>query len=196
MNNHLFKDDSSYFERVKNIYSQMDNKYNEVAEYYKFKCAGCEDNCCNTSFYHHTYIEFYYILFGFSKLSEDKKAKIKKRAQEVIEKTIDLEREEKKVWLMCPLNIEGLCGLYEYRPMICRLHGLAHELRKPGQFPLRSRGCEDFIKKTKGVEYLESDRTPFYIMMATLEKELRNDRNLSGKIKKTIAEMIINNESH
>ncbi len=172
----------------------MDSAYNKVAEYYNYKCEGCDDNCCFTRFYHHTYLEFLYLKHGFSLLSENLKINIEKRALEVIKESEELESKEEKVRVMCPLNIDGLCCLYEYRPMICRLHGLSHELKKPGQFPLRSRGCEDFLAKTKGIEYLEFDRTPFYVDMATLEKEFRGERDFSGKIKQTIAEMINNNE--
>ncbi|MCK7466806.1 MAG: YkgJ family cysteine cluster protein [Desulfosudis oleivorans] len=34
---------------------------------------------------------------------------------------------------MCPLNESGRCGLYAHRPMICRLHGIPHELHPPGR---------------------------------------------------------------
>jgi hypothetical protein len=39
--------------------------------------------------------------------------------------------------------------------------------------------------------YLKFDRTPFYFDMAKLENELKQAVGLSGRIKMTIAEMIV-----
>ncbi len=43
----------------------MDLKYKEAADYYGFDCTGCEDNCCFTRFFHHTLLEYLYIMEGY-----------------------------------------------------------------------------------------------------------------------------------
>ncbi len=185
------EDVSKFFTKLKNIYDLMDQKYNEVAEHYEFQCKGCEDNCCLSRFYHHTYIEYYFIHEGFNKLDTDKQNQIKNRAVLVDQKTVESEVKGEPLNEMCPLNFDGLCILYKYRPMICRLHGLSHELRKPGFEPVKNSGCGLFMEVSNGKEYYQFDRTPFYIKMAELENEFKKNLGLTEKIKKTIAGMII-----
>ena len=75
--------------------------------------------------------------------------------------------------------------------MICRLHGISHELRKPGQNIIRGPGCGMFDRGCSDKSYLKFDRTPFYFEMAKLESELKQAVDLSGRVKMTIAEMIV-----
>ena len=56
-----YRDDdklSPFFNQLQDIFAEMDCKYDAVAESYGFKCRGCEDNCCLTRFFHHTYLEY------------------------------------------------------------------------------------------------------------------------------------------
>jgi hypothetical protein len=78
--------------------------------------------------------------------------------------------------------------------MICRLHGIPHELRKPGQNAIRGPGCGMFAAQCSDQRYRKFDRTPFYFRMAKLESELKQAVGLSGKIKMTIAEIIASRE--
>ncbi len=153
----------------------MDEKYLEAASYYGFICKGCEDNCCRTHFYHHTFVEYLYLFEGFKTLSDEEQLKING----------NIDKPE-----ICPLNFNGLCRLYDFRPMICRLHGIPHELHKPGFNTMKSVGCDCFYKNCGGKKYLQFDRTPFYFKVAEIEKELKQQSKINDKFKLTIAEMI------
>lgn len=168
----------------------MDQKYGEVADCYGFACKGCDDNCCLTRFYHHTHLECLYILEGCNHLEKGMQVKIETRAQDVCQKTAEAAAKGETVRLMCPLNIDGLCVLYEYRPIICRLHGIAHELNLPARGVVRGSGCSVFEKQAEKKKYVKFDRTPFYIEMANLENDFKQTFGFGRKIKKTIAEMV------
>ncbi|MCD6185012.1 MAG: hypothetical protein J7K84_04375, partial [Deltaproteobacteria bacterium] len=178
--------------RLEEIYAHMDEKYNKAAEYYGFTCTGCLDNCCLTRFYHHTLLEYFYIKKGFSNLNADIRSDGKTKALAVIELTAEADKNKETARVMCPLNLDGLCLIYPFRPMICRLHGISHELNIPGRGINRGPGCDDFMKLCNSKEYYKFDRTPFYIKMAALEKDLKETAGITKKIKMTIAEMIIN----
>lgn len=182
---------ADFFDRLHSIFTAMDRCYTEAAEHYGFHCRGCEDNCCRTRFYHHTYLEYLYIHAGLNKLTHQKKQEVQSRAALICRQAEKADERTTPVRLMCPLNSDGLCTLYIYRPMICRLHGIPHELRKPGQNVTRGPGCGMFAVQCSSKSYREFDRTPFYFEMAKLESELKQSAGLSGRIKMTIAEMII-----
>ena len=169
----------------------MDQKYQEAADYYGFNCKGCEDNCCLTRFYHYTLVEYLYIKEGFHCLENKKQVEVKQRSLAVCRKTDEADKKGKPVKQMCPVNFGSLCVLYPYRPMICRLHGIPHELQKPGQEILNSSGCATFALKCHGKKRFKFDRTPFYMQMAALEKEMKQAVGMTQKIKMTVAQMIV-----
>ncbi|MBU0986892.1 MAG: hypothetical protein KKH68_06520 [Proteobacteria bacterium] len=179
-----------FLKRLKTIFGQMDQKYRQAAEYYEFHCTGCEDNCCFTRFYHHTRLEYLYLWKGFQRLDPEKQNNIKHKATEVCRKTATADAQVSKLRLMCPLNLDGLCQLYAFRPMICRLHGIPHELRQPGAGLVRAPGCTYFTAQCQGKDYFKFDRTPFFFEMAALEQELRQATEMKRKLKMTVAEMI------
>jgi hypothetical protein len=180
-----------FLKRLKSIFASMDQKYKEVADYYDFNCEGCGDNCCFTRFYHYTLIEYLYIKKGFLCLENKKQVEVKKRSLAVCRKTDEADKKGESVRQMCPVNFESLCALYPYRPMICRLHGIPHEFQRPGQGTLSSPGCGTFALKCSGKKYVKFDRTPFYMQMAALEKEMKQAAGVTQKIKMTIAQMIL-----
>ena len=169
----------------------MDQKYREAADHYGFNCRGCEDNCCYTRFYHHTLLEYFYILKGFHTLDNEKQIEIKHKAQDVCRKTDQADEKGLSDRLMCPLNFDGLCLLYEYRPMICRLHGIPHELQIPKMGYTYKPGCGVFSEQCLQEDYFKFDRTPFYRDMAKLEKELRQAVNITQKVKYTVAQIFV-----
>ena len=75
--------------------------------------------------------------------------------------------------------------------MICRLHGIPHELQKPGQNPVYGPGCETFDHRCSRKDYFKFDRTPFYRRLAMLEEDVRQTLGFDGKIKMTVAEIIL-----
>jgi hypothetical protein len=74
--------------------------------------------------------------------------------------------------------------------MICRLHGIPHELARPGRGVLHAPGCDTFTRTCDVEKRFKFDRTPFYVEMAALEKELKQSAGRLRKIKMTVAQMI------
>ena len=182
---------SLFLDRLKVIYEAMDQKYKEAADYYGFHCQGCHDNCCLTRFYHYTLLEYLYVLEGYNTLGPDRQIETRNRALEVCRKTDEADEKGIKVRLMCPLNFDGMCMVYNYRPMICRLHGIPHELQRGGQNVIHSPGCDVFTEQNREKSYFKFDRTPFYIKMAELENEMKIAAGINQKLKMTVAEMLI-----
>lgn len=179
-----------FLERLKSVYEAMDAKYQAAADYYGFDCKGCDDNCCFTRFYHYTLLEYLYIFQGLNNLHGEKQAQIKRRAQDVCRKTDGADALGVSVRVLCPLCVGSLCLLYDYRPMICRLHGVPHELKRPGGRWVQASGCDTFGRQFHGKPNFRFDRTPLYREMAGLEQELRQTLGMPIKIKMTVAQMI------
>jgi len=185
---------AAFFDRLQNIFADMDRIYGIAAQDYGFFCQGCEDNCCLTRFHHHTYLEYLFIRSGFDDLEPPQRNVIRAQAEEVCRQTELADNQGLSVRLMCPLSDDGMCTLYHYRPMICRLHGIPHELQKPGQSIIHGPGCGAFEERCSDKSYFKFDRTQFYFEMARLENEFKQAAGLTGRIKLTIAEMI--HETH
>lgn len=181
----------AFYDRLQNIFDDMDRKYGIAAEHYGFQCQGCHDNCCRTRFHHHTYLEYLFIRRGFDNLDALRQSAIRLKAEAVCRQTELADIKGLPVQLMCPLNHAGLCALYEQRPMICRLHGIPHELQKPGRSVIHGPGCGDFNECCSDKSYFKFDRTPLYFAMAKLENEFKQAAGLTGRIKMTIAEMVL-----
>ncbi|MBU1195674.1 MAG: hypothetical protein KKE62_08595 [Proteobacteria bacterium] len=171
------------------FYQQMDKQWDITAAEYHFECTGCKDNCCTALFFHHSYIEKAYFLKGFQTLAADVQKKILDRAHDYCNKTFRPDAPAKSLKIMCPANDEGKCLLYHYRPMICRLHGLPHEVIRPGSEPVMGKGCP--AGGFDRFPYKKFDRTPFYQQMARLEIEFRQASGMSGKIKQSIAQILM-----
>jgi hypothetical protein len=180
-----------FIERLKRIYADMDLAYSRLADRYGFTCDGCEDNCCQTRFYHHTVIEYAYLRDGLMTLDAEVQDRIESRAMTVADAIETDHGNSRLVRLMCPLNFETRCILYPYRPMICRLHGIPHELKKPGLSAVTEPGCVTFDSRCGHQPYAQFDRTPFYRDMAGLEMEVKQTVGMSGKLRMSIAQMIL-----
>lgn len=172
------------------LYADMDREYGTVSARYAFVCSGCVDNCCMTRFYHHTALEYLYLREGFLALDASGQMGIKTRAADYNTRQKEFAARGDSPWIMCPLNIEGRCILYDHRPMICRLHGIPHEFAPPGRPRVYGQGCAEFTEHCGNMPYVVFDRTPFYMEMAALERRLKEAADLTGKIKMTIAGML------
>jgi hypothetical protein len=186
----ITRDYPGFLERLRSIYDAMDDAYNRVADRYGFTCDGCADNCCRTRFYNHTYLEYYYLMAGMEHLPQDRRREIVREAVSVCEQVAADEACGRTPRRMCPLNAEGRCGLHGHRLMICRLHGVPHEIRFPDGSVSRGPGCPVFTDRFAGRDYIPFDRTPFYRELSSLEKEFRQATGLDRKMKMTIAQMI------
>jgi Fe-S-cluster containining protein len=182
---------AGFFDELAALYRKMDRAYDDAAAYYGFQCAGCADNCCLTRFYHHTHLEHLYLLSGFYTLNKKHQERIRDRAGNAHGQVMDLESQGKAPRVMCPLNEKGACILYAYRPMICRLHGIPHELRTPGRPPVYGPGCAEFVSRCGGRAYKVFDRTLFYVSLADLERRFKEKYGLAEKFKKTISEFFL-----
>ncbi len=183
-------DASRYLEELYEIYRQIDERYQEVASIYGFSCEGCEDNCCQTVFYHYTLIEYFALLEGFDRLPQKQQEESLRRAKAYIDQLNRYRQKETEIRLMCPLNQDGLCTVYQHRPLICRVHGLPGILRHPRKGRQVFEGCNRFQSLHQRREDLLIDRTPYFTRIATLESRLRTEMDYMLRFRKTVAEMI------
>ncbi len=180
-----------YLERLAVIYERMDAAYEAVAGYYGFVCRGCEDNCCRTRFRHHTLVEYAYLQRGLRGLDRALRHEVTGRARDY---RLALQRAESRHtpfrhW--CPLNHDGRCILYAFRPMICRLHGLPHDLRHPARGLIQGPGCHIFQAQCLRAPARPLDRSALYKALAGLEQAARQRSGFRTPIGMTVADMIL-----
>ncbi len=184
------------FQELAKLYSQMEEAYGKVATLLDFTCDGCPDNCCDSYFTHHTYLEWAYLWEGFRQLPEEKRILCLQRAAEYVKQSEeDLSKEQRPV-IMCPLNDDGRCSLYAHRLLICRMHGVPTSFTLPNGEKKSFPGCFRCQDLTAGSEKLPTmDRTKFFREMVGLEHEfLGHKRHILPKVKMTIAEMLVKGE--
>lgn len=177
-----------YLDRLSAIFRKMDERYEKTAATYGFVCSGCKNSCCRTRFYHHTLIEYFYLMRGLKSLNSTDRTMIHSRALDVNSQWKT--HSAPAPVTMCPLNEAERCRLYTHRPMICRLHGLPHELNHPIKGRAIGPGCHEFVIQCGKRTYTPFDRTPLYRELAELEKKFQQETRLNFKIKMTIAEML------
>lgn len=101
-----------YIELLKGLDARLDVYFKEQAEFICCK-KGCSA-CCKKGDYPISEIELRYLMLAFSSLNNDIKAVVQKNFS-VMQKGAQ-----------CPFLINNECSVYEYRPIICRVHGLAY----------------------------------------------------------------------
>ena len=184
---------SEFAGRVADLYRDMETAYDRTAKDLDFSCAGCPDNCCDSFFLHHTYTEWAYLWHGLKALAGEELKKIIARASDyVLASEASLATGERPT-IMCTLNDSGLCSLYSYRLMICRLHGVPATFTRPDGQQLNFPGCfrcQEHIAAHNSVTPM--DRTEFFRKMVELETELLGQRRMTApKVKLTIAQMLV-----
>ncbi len=185
-----------HFQRLATLYSRMDAAYDETTQGLDFTCADCPNNCCVSYFQHHTYIEWAYLWKGLRQLREKDEARIQRyleRAEAYVVSARNALSQGLRPTAMCPLNDDGRCGVYDFRLMICRMHGTANILRRPDGTGQRFPGCFRYEEAVQGMENVPClDRTPLYAELARLEMDY-----LGGRIRQiprvdlTLAEMLV-----
>lgn len=176
---------------IRDLYKDMDRIWNRIAGQYGFICNGCTDNCCESLFFHHTHVEKDYLLQGVSALPAEKHPTIIEKARRCTDRLLLFNSPGQPYKMMCPLNENSRCLIYEYRPMICRLHGLPHELAGSGGRKIRHPGCRAGESCFTAFTYIPFDRTPIYRQMAELEKKyVKAVRPETPRIRLTIAQML------
>ena len=187
----------SIFDKLRKLYGEMQDQYRQVAASLEFTCQDCSQNCCVSYFQHHTYIEWAYLWQGLQELPPDKLSEYRFRAEANVaqcEAALELGVRPR---VMCPVNDEGLCSIYTHRLMICRMHGTAHILKRPGQLQTHFPGCHRFEGLLGGrTPSLDDatllDRTPLYLRLAQLEKDYLGSRiKTLPRVSMTLSEMIM-----
>ena len=173
------------------LYAEMEEAYDRVATLLEFSCQDCPDNCCDSYFQHHTYIEWAFLRQGFAALPAERQAVYLERAQAALVRYQEALDKGERPQVMCPVNDEGRCGLYQHRLMICRLHGVPASLTSPNgqqhQFP----GCFRCQELTAGLSNVTTmDRTRFFKVMVQLEQQFLRGQTLP-KVRMTLAEMLL-----
>ena len=178
---------------IADLYRDMEAAYDRTAEKLDFSCSGCPDNCCDSFFLHHTYTEWAYLWQGLKTLESSRLEKITHAASLYLAESETALARGKRPIIMCPLNAEGLCTLYSYRMMICRLHGVPSSFTRPDGQKLQFPGCFRCQEQTSSKNFTSFlDRTPFFQRLVNLEIGLLGSRRTAmPKVKLTIAQMIV-----
>ncbi len=174
------------------LYERMQQEYEATAAQAPgFSCSGCPENCCVSYFQHHTYIEWAFLWKGVRALSKDKKQDYLQRAEANVRKCQTALAQGLRPKVMCPLNDDGLCGLYAHRMMICRMHGTAHSLARPDGQVQAYPGCFRFQAAADENASPVLDRTPLYRELARLEQLfLGKAAGRAPKVDLTLAQML------
>ncbi len=181
------------FRKLDSLYERMASAYSETSAEIGLSCEGCEDNCCTSYFQHHTYVEWLYLWHGMNSLPEAKRNEYIERSQDYVRNANAMLESGVRPKIMCPLNDNGLCGVYKHRLMICRMHGVVNTLRQPNGRQLSFPGCFKCQDLTKGMADVPViDRTPLYKELVALEMGLLGKKIRSmPKVDFTLAEMIV-----
>ena len=184
-------------EELKILYEDMEKAYDTVAQKLGHGCDGCPDNCCDSYFLHHTYIEWAYLWYGFAALPSDRRETILARARAYEMEAQKLIGSGERPKIMCPLNEAGRCGLYEHRLMVCRTHGVPASMTRPDGKILTFPGCFRCQELVEGQGLSENEtplmeRTELLRRLVLLEQEfLSGKRHMAPKVKRTIGAMLI-----
>lgn len=178
--------------KLATLYADMDAAYTAAAASVGLSCAGCAENCCVSYFQHHTHVEWLYLHAGLDALPASRRQAYVARAEENVARSREALARGEMPRVMCPVNDDGLCGLYGHRLMICRLHGVPNVLIGGGgvrEFP----GCGPCQRLTAGSSMGKAmDRTPLLRRLAGLEMELWGAKaGRPPKVDLTLAEMIL-----
>ena len=178
------------------IYAKLEEDYRRVAGQIPLSCEGCPDNCCDSWFFHHTCCEWAWLWQGLRQLEAAVLTRIIRRAEDYLRQSQEQLAAGQRPQLMCPLNENGLCCLYEHRLLVCRMHGVPAVLTRPDGQHLRFPGCFRCQEIVRGQYASEAaapamDRTQLFTRLADVETRLLGgSRQRFPKVKKTIAEMI------
>jgi hypothetical protein len=179
--------------KIADLYRRMEQSYDLVALQLDFTCDGCPDNCCDSYFQHHTYVEWAYFWMGLMELEPERREGIENRAVKHAADCGKALARNERPQVICPLNEAGRCSLYHHRLMICRMHGVPASLTFPNgrvqKFPGCFR-CQEIVGERQAVPMVE--RAPLFRELAALEQELLGERQGQiPRVKMTIAEMIL-----
>ncbi len=187
----------SLSEQIRILYADMEEEYDIVAAKLGHGCEGCPDNCCDSYFLHHTYIEWVYLWQGIEALDDERRQTLIARAHAHEMEAQKMIAAGERPRIMCPLNEGGRCVLYQHRLMVCRTHGVPASMTRPDGRRLTFPGCfrcQELMveKKIARTDVPLMERTALLKRLVMLEQELlQGRRHLAPKVKRTIASMLI-----
>lgn len=100
----------------KDFLTDLDKRLAKYFEQHKehINCSlGCS-SCCETGDYPISGIELEYMMHGYSTLNDEEKITVQNNIKNIVKGGA------------CPFLIGKKCSIYSYRPIICRVHGLAY----------------------------------------------------------------------
>lgn len=89
------------------------SEYFELHKEYIDCCLGCSA-CCEAGDYPISQIELEYLMQGYATLSDMDKITVQNNIKNIVKGGT------------CPFLIDKKCSVYSYRPIVCRVHGLAY----------------------------------------------------------------------
>ena len=101
-----------YSEFLKELDARLCGYFEQQAEHICCK-KGCSA-CCEKGDYPISELELKYLMQGFLSLDKETKLVVQQNFSEI------------KKGGKCPFLINSNCSIYSYRPIICRVHGLAY----------------------------------------------------------------------
>lgn len=102
----------NYRKFLKEFDRKLENYFNQHKEHVHCK-IGCS-SCCENGDYPLSQLELEYLMQGYINLDNETKIKVQKNIKSILKGK------------QCPFLLEKKCSIYEYRPIICRVHGLAY----------------------------------------------------------------------
>ncbi|GAB7082102.1 hypothetical protein [Megalodesulfovibrio paquesii] len=184
------------FSRLADLYARMDAAYAAAASRVQFTCADCAHNCCVSHFQHHTLVEWAYFFEGFKGNAPEAQERFLTLARANVTEVQRALTLGETPQAMCPMNLEGLCGSYQHRFMICRLHGVGHVITPPGRETMAFPGCPRYEALASSLVQGDAgqlmDRTPFYQELAAVDRAFRE--TFAGprpKVDLTLSEMLL-----
>ena len=101
------------YQQFLEIFDKKLNNYFESHKQHVCCREGCAD-CCKHGDYPMSQLEFEYVMQGYIDLEDDKKQVVQQNIKNIQKGGV------------CPFLYNNLCIIYPYRPIVCRVHGLAY----------------------------------------------------------------------
>lgn len=114
-----------YETHLNKITDEITSYFDEQKDYIKCK-QGCSI-CCSNSYYPITELEYSYIKKGLESFFKEDIESLQKKALEIYRQRrefLKTHSDIKDFEYVCPFLKDNLCCVYNYRPLICRSHGL------------------------------------------------------------------------
>lgn len=179
------------------LYDDMETAYDKVSQVLSHSCDGCTDNCCDSYFSHHTYIEWAYLWHGMATLGADEQQELISQAVKCEHGYEDSLKRGGRPTIMCPLNRNGRCQLYRYRLMVCRTHGVPATMIRPDGRVISFPGCfrcqeRVALQFAPGQPVPVMDRTALLQRLVALEQGFLVESGVRApRLKITIARMLV-----